>query len=206
VQLILTPAPTFTLNVSLPAYGMIAGSSFGETITAKALYGYTSTITLSASSVPVGMSANFNTSTISGANGTATVTIQTVSTLTPGVYPLSIIATDSAGNTQTATINITVGTVTTTLSANTLTLTPGTSGTVTVTIAATSYTGSTTLAVVGQPLGVTSTLSPNAVGGSGVSTLTLAAGVSPIPGNYNVSVRSTSAGVITTNMLLLAIP
>jgi pseudomonalisin len=206
VQLIVTPPPTFTINASMPSYNLIAGSSFAEMISAAPVDGYTSNITLTMATVPTGMSANFSSATITGAKGTATLTIATVSTLATGVYPLTVTATDPAGNTQTAAISVTVGTVTTTLSVGTLSISPGNSATVTIIIAATSYTGSTILAVIGEPLSVTATLAPNAVAGSGASTLTLAAGNSAIPGNYTVSVRSSSAGVITTNNILLAIP
>ena len=83
------------------------------------------------------------------------------------------------------------------LSANTLTLTQGTSGTVNVTLTrAIGFTGPVTLAVEGLPAGVTAVAAPTPIpSGSTTSVITVTAAATATPGTANLTVRASGTGV-----------
>jgi hypothetical protein len=205
VQLIITAPPTFTLGVTYPSYTLMAGSSMTQTVSSTPLYGYSSNIQLTATA-PTGINVSLSATTIRGAYGTSTISIQPAITLAAGTYAITVTGTDPVTtNTQTATISLIVATVTTTIS-NTMTVLPGSSSSAVVTTAATSYTGNVVLSLSGLPPGVSYTFSPTSiVGGSGTSTLTLTYNSVTAGGSFPVTLRSSAAGVVFTTTFTLTI-
>ncbi len=143
LQLIVLGAPGFTLKTDVSSLALRAGAVFTTNVSVTPMYGFNSPVALSLGTVPTGITATLSSSTLSGATGTATLTIQTASTLANGTYPItlsgtsSVIATALPGQMTTLTVN--VGTVVTTLSASALTIKRGTTGTVTVTATGTRF-------------------------------------------------------------------
>ena len=91
----------------------------------------------------------------------------------------------------------------------TLTLTQGTSGTSTITLTPVNgFSGTVTLAatVLGSPTGVTATLNPATLSGSGASTLTVTTTGSTPGGNFPIAVTGTSGGLTQAAYVTLALP
>ncbi len=206
LQLLVTPPPTFSIKASVPAYNMVAGNLLSETITATGLYGYNSNLGLTVGALPAGLTATFAASTINGLNGNTVLTLVTTSTLATGTYSIVVTATDPVTmTTSTATIGLEIGSVTTTLSAPTLTVFPGSSATITITETGQSYTGNVALAMRSLPVGVNSSLSSLNLPGSGTSVLTVSPLSTAKPGYYTVYVRSAMGAVATLTPLTLII-
>ena len=106
----------FTLSASPTSQSIAAGSSGTFSITIQGLNGFTGTVTLSASSSVSGIITSFDTTTITGGSGTATLTVQTSSTTTPGTATITVFGSDTANNVSqsislTATITTTAAAV-----------------------------------------------------------------------------------------------
>jgi uncharacterized membrane protein len=207
LQLTVTPAPTFTLTASLPSYNLVAGDSLKELISATALYQYTGTVTLTTGTLPAGLSVVFSSTTMSGAYGTSTMTVQTASSLAVGTYSITVTATDSVHSiTQSTTISLLVGTVTASLSPNSVSLLVNGSATSTVTTVATSYTGNIYFYLSGLPGGVSYSFSSPNVTGSATSTLTIYANGAVNIGTYTAYLHTQTGGVFTVTPLTISIP
>jgi kumamolisin len=105
----ITPSPNFTISATSPV--MIAQSASGNsTVTTTVSGGFSSSIGLSASGQPSGVTVSFSPATISvPGSGTSTMTITVGSSVTPGNY--TIIVTGTSGGTQhTASVSLTVAT------------------------------------------------------------------------------------------------
>jgi subtilase family serine protease len=207
LQLTVAPAPTFTLTASLPSYNLVAGDSVKELISANALYQYTGTVALSTSALPAGLSVVFSSTTMSGAYGTSTMTVQTASSLAVGTYSITVTATDSVHSiTQSTTISLLVGTVTAALNPTSVSLLLNGSATSTVTTVATSYTGNIYFYLTSLPAGITYSFSSPNVTGSATSTLTIYAAGSANIGTYTVYLHTQTGGVFSLTPLTISIP
>jgi uncharacterized membrane protein len=100
--------PDFTLAVSPPSLTVAPGGSGTATATTTVSGGFNSSISLSASGMPSGVSASFNPSSIAAPGaGTSTLTL-TANTLTaPGTYPITVTGT-GGGITRTASLSLTI--------------------------------------------------------------------------------------------------
>lgn len=88
-------------------------------------------------------------------------------------------------------------------------LTPGSDGSATVSVASTNgFNGIVDLAVtvVGQPTGITASLSPTSIVGAGSSTLSITTTAAAPGGTIVVAVTGTSAGLAQTDYLLVGLP
>ncbi len=100
--------PTFSLGVSPPALTVAAGSSGTVTTTTTVSGGFNSSISLSASGMPTGVTASFNPTSIAAPGaGSSTLTLSASSAAAAGTYPITVTGT-GGGQTQTATLNLTV--------------------------------------------------------------------------------------------------
>ncbi len=209
LTLVVTGLPGFNLKTDVSSLALTAGASFSTTVSISAINNFNSVVNLSLGTIPTGITATFSSSTITGANGTSMLTIQTASTLANGTYTISlsgassVIPTALAG--QTTTISITIGSVTTSLASNTVTVARGTSGTVVVSDTAANFAGSISFSASGVPNYVSYSFSSNAVTGSSSTTLTLAVGSSATPGTYSMYVRTTAGGNTTQTPLSVVV-
>src|SRR2546426_719106 len=111
------PQPTFSLSTSPSSLTVIQGTNGASTITVTPLNGFNSSVSLSASGLPSGVTASFNPSstassstltlTASSTASSSTLTLTASSTATTGTFTLTV--TGSSGNlTKTTTIFLTV--------------------------------------------------------------------------------------------------
>jgi YVTN family beta-propeller protein len=106
VYLTVTVPPSFSLSVSPPAVSMAQGSSGTFTITSTVVSGFDSSINLTTSGEPAGMTVGLSPSSITGA-GTSTMTIAVASSTATGTYGIDVKGT-SGTLTNTAAVSVTV--------------------------------------------------------------------------------------------------
>src|SRR5579885_347809 len=208
-----TTAPDFGISV-LPATLTVApGSSGMSNVTISSTNGFNSTVALSASSVPSGVTATFSPNTVtppSGSYAGSTITFAASSTAAQGTYTVTITGTSgSVQHSTTMTLTVSGGTKSDfniLSSQNSLTLQNGTSGTSTITVSSINgFSSAVTLNASSSISGVTATFSPSSVtpaaGGSASSTLTVAAAANVAAGNYQLSVTGTN-GTLTHSITI----
>jgi len=194
--------PAFTLGNYSYGLNIGQGSSGTAYISVNPSYGFTGSVTLSASGLPSGVTASFSPNPAT-ANGT-TLTLTASSSASLGQYNVTITGT-SGSQTATTTFAVTIGVPTFTLSANDLNIGQGTSGTTYISVTPLNgFTGSATLSASGLPSGVTASFSPNPATGYN-NTLTLTASSSAVAGLYNVTITGKSGAVTVTTTLALTI-
>jgi uncharacterized membrane protein len=194
--------PTFTL--ANYAYGLNIGQgSSGTTyIYMSPSYGFTGSVTLSASGLPSGVTAFFSPNPATGYSNMLTLTANSSAAL--GQYNVTITGTSGS---QTATTVVTFGihVPTFTISASNLNIGQGTFGTTYVSVNPLSgFAGSVTLSASGLPSGVTASFAPNPIS-TGGSTLTLTASSSVSLGQYNVTITGKSGNQTATTVLSLGV-
>jgi kumamolisin len=200
---------SFTLSASPSSLTITQGSNGTSTITVTDVGGFTGSVTLAASGLPSGVTAQFNPNPTTS---TSTLTLTASATATTGTATVTI--TGTSGSLQaTTTIALTVnssGTANFTISASpsSVTITQGSNGTSTITITSQdSFSSATTLSASGLPSGVTAGFSPNPVtppaNGSVNSTLTLTASATATTGTSTITVTGTSGSLShSTNITL----
>ena len=211
INLLLTVAgiPGFTLKTNITSLAITAGCAFTTTVSVVGQNGFNSPITLTLGALPAGVTATLSSTTLNSATGITYLTIQTSTTVATGNYSLSVSGTSAAIPTaapsQTATLAITVGTVATTLSARSVTIKRGSAGTVTVTTVATNFTGTVTFSASGNPAYSSYSFLPNAVNGSGSTTLTIGTLSTLSLGTYSMIIHTGAGGTTTQTPLTLII-
>jgi hypothetical protein len=212
-----------TVNASTPAIALAAtaveitggpGSSAVSTVTVTPSGGFTGPVSLTCSGS--GFTCNAASATVTSAGGSAALTINAASTVSPGVYSLTISGVDSTGTVKASTaIQVKVDAIVTpslSISGTAVTIaSPGAAGASTITLTpAGGFTGTITLActVTAGPTGATS--APTCSGatasitGSAASTVTLNLQTTSTTtaGAYTLAVTATqgSATVATANI------
>jgi hypothetical protein len=100
------PANDFSLS-DAPASGSVtAGGSATSTVTTAVTSGSAQSVALSASGLPAGATASFNSASVT-VGGASTLTIATASTTPAGTYPITVTGTASSGS-HTASYTLTV--------------------------------------------------------------------------------------------------
>jgi uncharacterized membrane protein len=193
------PVAPASITVSITPTSGSTGQGGNVTIpvTVTGSGGYSGTPAITVQDAPTGVTSSVSTVTTSGATSTATVTLNVASTVPPGDYPITIVASGTGVLAKSATYTLTVtGQPGIVLSATpaTLTLAPGANATTTINLARTSFTSPVTLAVEGLPAGVTADFAPTPAT-AGTSTLTLTAGAGATAGTYNLTIRGTGTGI-----------
>jgi hypothetical protein len=201
------PPPDFTLSASPSNLTVNRGASGASTITITPTGGFTSSVALSASGLPSGVTATFNPTSTTG--GSSALTLAASSTAATGMTSVTING-SGGGLTRSATLILTVNApppTDFTLSASpaSLTVNRGASGASTITITRTGgFTSSVALSATGLPGGVTATFNPPSTTGAS-STLTLAASSAATTGTVNVTVSGTGGGLTRSTTLSLTV-
>ena len=201
------PPPDFTLSASPSNLTVNRGASGASTITITPTGGFTSSVALSASGLPGGVTATFNPTSTTG--GSSALTLAASSTAATGMTSVTING-SGGGLTRSATLILTVNApppTDFTLSASpaSLTVNRGASGASTITITRTGgFTSSVALSATGLPGGVTATFNPPSTTGAS-STLTLAASSAATTGTVNVTVSGTGGGLTRSTALSLTV-
>jgi kumamolisin len=100
------PTPGFSISASPTTVTVIRGNSGSSTITTTALNGFSSSIALSASGQPSGVTVSFTPTSITG-SGTSTMKISTTSRASTGTHTITITG-KSGSTTHTTTVSLTV--------------------------------------------------------------------------------------------------
>ena len=202
-----TAEPNFTISASPAAVSVPAATSGSASISIGYVGGLTGSVSLSASNLPAGVSANFSPNSVNS-TGTVSVSFFVQSGTAAGTSNVTITGTDGA-ITHSVTIALTIpGTsspsFTISPATSTLTVAPGSSTADTVTVAgAGGFTGSVTLAISGLPSGVTASFSTNPATASSV--LTLTAGSAAAAGTSNLTITGTSGSLTASSNISLTI-
>ena len=206
------PATGFTVSASPTTVSVAQGSSATSTITTAVSGGFNSSIALSASGEPSGVSVTFGPSSINGA-GTSTMTMSVASSTPAGTYPITV--TGTSGNaTQSTTVSLNVASVgsggdfTFKASPASLALAWGSSGTSTITTTVSGgFNSAIALSASGMPSGVTVSFSRTIIAapGSGTSTLTITAHSGAKTGSSTITITATGGGVTHTTAVALNI-
>jgi subtilase family serine protease len=199
------PGSGFSVSAAPTTVSVALGNSGTSTITTAVSGGFNSSIALSASGEPSGVSVTFDPTSIIGA-GTSTMTMSVASSTSPGTYPITITGT-SGGATQTTTVSLKVASVgsggdfTVRASPASLALAWGSSGTSTITTTVSGGLNSAiALSASGMPSGVTVSFSPSSIAapGSGTSSMTITVRQGSKTGNSTITITGTGGGITHT--------
>ena len=216
LNIVFNPSTTadFSFSVSPASLSVTQGSSGSTSLSTAALGGFNSSISLSASGLPAGVTATFNPAAVAApGNGSSTLTFAASGTAATGTSNVTITA-SGGGVTHTATVALTINASTApgfTMSASPakLSVPQGTSGTATIsTTVSGGFNSAVSLSASGLPAGVTAGFSPASIAapGGGSSTLTFTASSTAAIGTSNVTVTAAGGGVTHTATIALTIP
>jgi subtilase family serine protease len=196
-------SPGFSLSASPSSVTVAQGHSGNSTITSTVTGGFNSSISLSATGQPSGVTVGFSPTSITGA-GTSTMTLTVAASTVTGTYPITVRGT-SGSTTQTTTVTLTVtGTnpnFTLSASPTSINVPRSTSGTSTITTAVSGgFNSAISLSASGGGSSISVTFSPSSIAapGSGTSTMTVRVGRRARTGTHTITVTGTGGGVTHT--------
>ena len=201
------PAPGFSLSASPNSVTVAQGGNGSSMITVTPSGGFSSSVSLTATGQPTGVTINFNPSPVTGGSGTSTMGISVGSTTTPGTY--SVTVTGSSGSTvETTTVSLTVtGTApgfSISASPTTISIARSSSGTVTISTGVSGgFNSSIALSASGQGSANTVTFTPSSITGAGSSSMKITVGRRASLGNHTITVSGTSGTTIHTTTVTL---
>jgi hypothetical protein len=206
-------SPDFALSASPTSLTVTQGSSGTSTISTSVSNGFNSSVALSISGLPSGVTASFTPTSIAApGSGSSTLTFTASSTATTGTFNTTVTAT-GGGLTHTTTIPLTVNAATSpnfTISASPASLSVAAGGSGTSTISTTvsgGFNSAVSLSASGLPSGVTAAFSPTSIAapGSGSSTLTFTAGSTAAAGTSTITINASGGGVSHSTTVSLTI-
>ena len=206
-------SPDFALSASPTSLSFTQGSSATSTISTSVSNGFNSSVALSISGLPSGVTASFSPASIAApGSGSSTLTLTASSTATTGTFNTTVSAT-GGGITHTTVIPVTVNAATSpnfSLSASptSLSVAAGSSGTSTIsTTVSGGFNSAVSLSATGLPAGVTAAFSPTSIAapGSGSSTLTFTASSTAAAGTSTITINASGSGVSHSTTISLTI-
>ena len=211
ISLVVSAPANFSISASPTSLSVARGSKGTSTLSTAISGAFNSSISLSASGQPSGVTASFSRTSIPApGSGTATLTLTVGSTAATGIYPITVTAL-GAGITHTATVTLTVTvppSFAISASPASVTVTRGGSNTATVTTTiAGGFNAAVSLSASSLPSGVTVTFSPSSIAapGAGPSVATIKASSSARRGTRSISLRATSGGTTHTASISLTV-
>jgi len=206
-------SPDFALSASPTSLTVTQGSSGTSTISTSVSNGFNSSVALSISGLPSGVTASFSPTSIAApGSGSSTLTFTASSTATTGTFNTTVTAT-GGGLTHTTTIPLTVNAATSpnfAISASPTSLSVAAGGTGTSTISTTvsgGFNSAVSLSASGLPSGVTAAFSPTSIAapGSGSSTLTFTASSTAAAGTSTITINASGGSVSHSTTVSLTI-
>lgn len=189
---------------ALPQVFSVAQGSTASTAVTLARTNFSGSVNLSVAGLPSGLTASFAPNNTTGA--TSTLTLSATSTVTAGLYILTIGGVAAGQPDRISQITVTVTAAAGfTLQALPATVSVAQNATATAAVNITrlgGFASAVSFGIGNVPTGVTATFSPGNTTGNSVN-LTVSAGASAAAGNYTLLVTATAAGAATT---LLNIP
>jgi subtilase family serine protease len=202
-------SPSFSISASPSSVSVVRGSNGTSTITVATSGGFDSSVALSASGQPSGVTVSFNPASFAApGSGSSTMTMAVASTTATGTYSIVVTAI-GGGITHTTTVTLTVsaavsGSFTLSASPSSLSITRSSSGKSTITATpANGFTGSVTLSASGLGTGVRATFSPNPA--TGISTVTFTANSTATTGTRTVTINGVSGSETQTTTISLRV-
>jgi hypothetical protein len=188
LTLTVSAAPDYALSLN-PTALTIAQSDSNTTAVTIQRTNFAGPVNLSLGGAPAGVTGTFTPTAPIGTS--STLQIKVGSSVTPGVYNLTVDGTATAGNHSTPlTLTVLPSDYTLSLNPTALSILQGNNLPTTVTITRTNFTGAVTLSLGGAPAGVTGAFVPNGTTGTS-STLTVSVDVNVAAGVYNLPVDGT---------------
>jgi endo-1,4-beta-xylanase len=205
-QVSATPiAANFTLSANPANLTINRGASGTSAITITRSGGFSSSVAMSASGLPTGVTATFNPASTTGTSSTLTLAASGTAAL--GMVSVTVTGT-GGGLTRTTTLVLTVNAAQDfTLSANPSSLTVNQGASVASTLSITrvgGFVGSVTFSASGLPSGVTASFNPPSTTGA-TSTVTFTASSAATLGAANVTITATGGGLTRTATIALTV-
>ncbi|HUA68206.1 MAG TPA: hypothetical protein VMA13_06625, partial [Candidatus Saccharimonadales bacterium] len=216
----LTRSTTVTLNVagfllstSPAAQNIPTNSSTCFNIGVAYTNGYSGDVNFSVSGLPDGANANFSPLSVVGSSN-STLTVTTSSSTPPGIYPLTITATDGS-LVQMAAVSLNVFTFSLSALPGAQTMTTSAGISYDITVAGTpGISNVVALSASGLPANATASFLPTSLVGSGKTTLSVGTALNTPPGNYTLAIsgvsgsltNSTTVGMTVTDFGISATP
>jgi len=193
----------FTVSATPASYIVIAGNATNYTVNLGNDNGFTGSISLTATGMPAGVTANFNPTTLT-APGSSSLTLTTSASTPAGSYTITVTgASGGLAHSTTVTLNVTDFTLAAAPAAQAVTA--GNNTTYTAAIGALNgFGGSVALTVSGLPSGASGNFNPASVTGPGSSTLTVTTPASTPAGTNTLIITGTCGSLVhTTNVSLI---
>lgn len=192
-------APGFSLSASPSSLSVAQGNSGSTQITMATTGGFSSSVALSASGAPTGVSVGFSPNPISGNGSSSQLTFTVASTVAAGTYSITVTGTPSSGTPETTTVSLTVTAPPPVFSlsaaSSSISVTRGssTSDVITVTLVS-GGAAPVTLSASGQEKFVNVSFSKNPVTPTGTSTMTVSANRKAKAAGFTITVTGTASG------------
>ena len=206
-----TGSANFSLTAAPTSLSVAPGGTGTSTITTTAIGSFSSTIALSATGQPSGVTVSFSPNSIAApGSGTSTMTMTVASNTVAGTYPITVTGA-SGSTTHTSTVTLTVSAppaFTISASSASLSINRGSSKNDTITTKITGgFNSAIALSATGQPSGVTVSFSPNSIvaPGSGSSSMNIKVSGSAKTGPYTIKVSGSGGGTKQTSTVNLSI-
>ncbi|WP_148681251.1 InlB B-repeat-containing protein [Candidatus Nitrososphaera gargensis] len=211
----LTIAPQFDFSLSLnPSSGTVQqGGTSQTTVTTTLLSGTSSTVSLSASGGPLGMTFTFGPAS-GNPTFASTLTISIPSNAATGIYQITV-AGSGGGVSRTATYQLTISSQTTqqpfnyamSISPSSLSIAKGSSAqtTVSVDLLAGSSAQAVVLSSTGQPSGVAVSFNPSTGNPTFKSTMSISVSSAANAGTYTLTITGTAGALAKSTTLTLTI-
>ncbi|HEX4773586.1 MAG TPA: protease pro-enzyme activation domain-containing protein [Bryobacteraceae bacterium] len=202
------PTPTFTIATNITSASIVEGSSAQVVIAVTPQNGFNSSLALSVTGLPTGVTAAFSPASISGAAAaSSTLTLNVAKTAAAGSYSLKVNAV-GGGITQSValTLQVTVpATCTFAVNPGSVTLAAGKSAALQVSCGSVqgTFSGPLALSVAGLPTGVTEDGKSLTAGST--ATATLSAASTAKAGSYSLSFTAAGSGFTKTLTVPLTI-
>ncbi|MCC6245450.1 MAG: hypothetical protein IT353_21630 [Gemmatimonadaceae bacterium] len=206
IALTVNPVPAITVAASPGALSLVAGTGGTSTLTLTRT-NFTGDVAFTLQSPPAGISASFAPPTTSAASSVVSISVAT--TVAPGVYPLTVLASGTGVEPKSVALTLTVTAppnFSLAASPTPITIAPGQNGSSTITISRVNFPGDIAFTVVSPPAGLSATFAPaTTTSNSTVATVAVASNVAP--GSYDLTVQGTGAGVgARTSVLRVTVP
>lgn len=194
-------SPRGITELTGPSTAVSVGQGFStkSVVSIKRSSAFDGTVQLTAEALPTGMLVSFAPSSLSGTATLAEMTINAMSTLSPGAHTFTVRASGEAVESRTVTVSVmvTVPAITVAAASTTPTVMQGATQQIPITITREGgFTGIVGLSVLGLPAGVTAAFAPATIeSGATTSTLTLSSALTVQPGVKTVTLRASSQGI-----------
>jgi hypothetical protein len=199
--------PDFDVSASPSSASVTAGGTISYSVTVGSTNGFTGSVGLTITGLPVGATASFVPATVT-APGSSQLTVATDTSVAPGTYPLTVTGTNSSTS-HAAAITLVVNapptpdfTVTATPASRTVVRGVSSSYTISITPSG-GFSAPATLSASGLPTGTSGSFAPNPANGS--SLLSVATTSSVKAGSYTLTITATSGNLVHSTTVTLQI-